>query len=131
MRPVGRNVEPNCPWSIELREAQRQILKDTLAFVDGNVEAASKFLGIKPNYFYFLCKSLGGVMRGELKREPWKPLPYKTNRSNEEHNEELDHADHDAEDERAATPESTDSANGESAHLHTEQAGNLDDADPA
>lgn len=99
-----------------LRDAERQILRDTIAYCDGNQAEAARVLGVKPTLITTRGQLLGGIFEGDPRHEPMKDPNEKRSDSDpsgevvdDDSDQSTDDGDGEADHDDAAEDESADS----------------------
>jgi hypothetical protein len=113
---ASTKTDPNAPFYVMLRDAERKILKDALEYHDYNQSAAAKMLGVSHTIIWRRVLILGGVMPDSPRREPFEYQPSsKGNRAKPDHQHSAAGVAHSSESETTA------SSNGAADGVHDEQ----------
>ena len=124
-RNRSTSTDPNAPYYVLLRDAERKILRDALEYHDGNESAAAAMLGISHTLVGKRARLLGGVYPDDPRREPFH---YATAMTSIKHDYQKGktfakrrHDDHDAEASVLSEDRSSDERGRGSEGDHTEQ----------
>lgn len=70
-RNHSTSSDPNAPYYVMIRDAERKILRDAIEYNDGNVSAAAAMLGVSHTLVGKRARLLGGVLPEYPRREPF------------------------------------------------------------
>ena len=73
----ARPSDPNAPFYVMIRDAERKILREAYEYHNSNIAAASGSLGITPTLFHKRTELLGGVLPNQPRREPFEYMKVK------------------------------------------------------
>jgi hypothetical protein len=68
----GTKGNPNASFFVQLRNFERQLMREALLYCDDDEAAAAKLLGIEPYYFRSRGRKIGGVFENDPPKEPYQ-----------------------------------------------------------
>jgi len=70
-RRRSTSTDPNAPFYVLLRDAERKILREAIDYHNGNESAAAETLGVSHTLVGKRARLLGGVYKNDPRREPF------------------------------------------------------------